>query len=57
MRVTATLVPHGPMYPSFAFRFDTDHGSVIFFDDTAKSENLITLAQGTDILVHEAVGV
>ncbi|MFJ8956291.1 hypothetical protein ACIRO1_40015 [Streptomyces sp. NPDC102381] len=30
LKVTAVLVPHGPVFPSFAFRFDTDHGSVTF---------------------------
>lgn len=55
--VTATLVPHGMMYPSYAFRFDTEYGSVTFSGDTAKSENLAELAHRTDILVHEAIGV
>lgn len=57
VEVTATLVPHGPMYPSFAFRFDTEFGSVTFSGDTAESANLIRLAQGTDVLVHEAINV
>lgn len=57
VRVTATLVPHGPVYPSFAFRFDTDYGSVTFSGDTRLSENLDRLAAGTDTLVHEAINV
>ncbi|MFH8253003.1 MBL fold metallo-hydrolase [Microbacterium sp. B2969] len=55
VRVTATLVEHSPVFPSFAFRFDTDQGSVTFSGDTAPSENLIELAQGTDVLVHEVM--
>lgn len=55
VRVTATLVPHGAAYPALAYRFDTDHGSVVFSGDTAVSTNLIRLAQGADLLVHEAV--
>jgi ribonuclease BN (tRNA processing enzyme) len=55
VRVTATLVNHAPVFPSFAFRFDTDDGSITFSGDTAPSENLIQLAQGTDVLVHEAI--
>jgi ribonuclease BN (tRNA processing enzyme) len=55
VRVTAILVPHGPVFPSFALRFDTDAGSVTFSGDTAKSDNVVTLAQGADILVHEAI--
>ncbi|MFI6166438.1 MBL fold metallo-hydrolase [Nocardia sp. NPDC051052] len=54
--VTATLVPHHNVYPSFAFRFDlAGGGSVTFSGDTVKSDNLIELASGTDILVHEAI--
>ena len=54
--VTATLVSHYNVYPAFGFRFDlTKSGlSVTFSGDTTKSDNLITLAANTDILVHEA---
>lgn len=54
--VTATLVSHNDVYPAFAFRFDIKNPavSVTFSGDTTKSDNLITLAQGSDILVHEA---
>ncbi|MGZ9894920.1 MBL fold metallo-hydrolase [Bordetella bronchiseptica] len=55
VKVTATLVPHGIVYPNLAFRFDTAAGSVVFSGDTAVSENLIRLARGADILVHEAI--
>ena len=54
VRVTAVLVPHGAVYPSYAYRFDTDHGSVVFSGDTAPTPNIPTLAQGADVLVHEA---
>ncbi|WP_227998965.1 MBL fold metallo-hydrolase [Nocardia australiensis] len=57
VRVTAILVPHGPVFPSYAFRFDTDDGAVTFSGDTAKSDNVIRLAAGTDILVHEVVDI
>jgi ribonuclease BN (tRNA processing enzyme) len=54
--VTATLVSHYDVYPAFGFRFDLKKSgvSVTFSGDTTKSENLITLARDTDILVHEA---
>lgn len=55
VRVTATLVPHGAVYPALAYRFDTQHGSVVFSGDTAPSTNLIALAKDCDVLVHEAV--
>lgn len=57
VKVSAVLVPHGPIFPAFAFRFDTAHGSVTFSGDTTYSDNLVRLAQGSDILVHEAVNV
>lgn len=53
--VTATLVAHPPIAPAFAFRFDTVEGSVTISGDTAPCENLIRLAQGTDLLLHEAI--
>ncbi|WP_141564295.1 MBL fold metallo-hydrolase [Mycolicibacterium palauense] len=55
--VTAILVPHYDVYPAFAFRFDLKNPavSVTFSGDTVKSDNVIRIAQDTDILVHEAV--
>jgi ribonuclease BN (tRNA processing enzyme) len=55
VRVSATLVYHAPIWPAFAFRFDTDDGSVVFSGDTAPSKNLINMAKGADILVHEVI--
>lgn len=55
VRVTATLVNHAPVFPTFAFRFDTEDGSVTFSGDTAPSDNLVALASDTDILVHEVI--
>ncbi|NKX52960.1 MBL fold metallo-hydrolase [Arthrobacter mobilis] len=53
--VTATLVKHPPMAPAFAFRFDTAAGSVTISGDTAPCTNLVRLARGTDLLLHEAI--
>lgn len=55
VRVTATLVWHPPVFPCFAYRFDTDDGSVVVSGDTAPSVNLVRLAQGADVLVHEVM--
>jgi ribonuclease BN (tRNA processing enzyme) len=55
VKVTAILVPHGAVYPAYAYRFDTDHGSVVFSGDTAPTPNIIRLAHRADLLVHEAV--
>lgn len=53
----ATLVDHHQVYPSFAFRFNTPDGSVVFSGDTGADTNgnLQELAQGADILVHEVI--
>ncbi|MFP3243007.1 MAG: MBL fold metallo-hydrolase [Paraburkholderia sp.] len=55
VRVTATLVNHFPIWPAFAFRFDTDDGSVTFSGDTSPCENLVRLARNSDVLVHEVI--
>lgn len=53
--VTAILVKHPPVAPAFAFRFDTEHGSVTISGDTAPCDNLVRLAANTDLLLHEAI--
>lgn len=55
VRVTAALVPHGPIRPAFAYRFDTAARSIVISGDTAYSPALIALARGADLLVHEAI--
>ena len=53
--VTATLVRHPPIAPAYAFRFDTAGGSVTISGDTAPCDNLVRLAEDTDLLMHEAI--
>jgi ribonuclease BN (tRNA processing enzyme) len=55
VRVTAALVDHPPLARAFAYRFDTPDRSIVISGDTRKSEALVRLAQGADILVHEAL--
>jgi ribonuclease BN (tRNA processing enzyme) len=57
VRVSAILVSHGAVFPSFAYRFDTDKGSVVFSGDTKYDENVIRIAQGADVLVHEVINL
>jgi ribonuclease BN (tRNA processing enzyme) len=52
--VTATLVHHPPVVPAFGYRFDASDRSIVISGDTAPSENLIELARGADVLVHDA---
>jgi len=40
VRVSAVLVDHAPVFPSFAYRFDTDDGSIVLSGDTAPCANL-----------------
>ena len=55
VRVTTILVEHPPIAPAFAFRFDTDEGSVTISGDTCETANTVRLARDTDLLLHEAI--
>ena len=55
VRVTAILVQHAPVFPAFAYRFDTPSGSAVFSGDTGPCDNVVRLAQGADYLVHEVI--
>jgi ribonuclease BN (tRNA processing enzyme) len=51
--VTAVAVMHGRAIPALAYRFDTPDGSVAFSGDTTVNDDLIALARGADVLVHQ----
>lgn len=55
VKVTAALVDHPPIVPSFGFRFDTHDRSIVISGDTAPSDNLVMLARGADVLVHSVM--
>jgi ribonuclease BN (tRNA processing enzyme) len=55
MKVTCTLVDHPPVRPALAYRFDGPDRSIVISGDTNRSANLVKLAQGADVLVHEAI--
>ncbi|GLQ92344.1 hydrolase [Dyella acidisoli] len=55
VKVTAALVQHPPVSPAFAYRFDCPDRSIVFSGDTRPSENLVKLARGADVLVHEVM--
>ena len=57
VKVTAALVHHPPVEPSFGYRFDASDRSIVISGDTTRSDNLIKLAEGADVLVHEALYV
>ena len=54
VKVTAALVDHPPVVPAFGYRFDTADRSIVISGDTKFSANLIELAKGADVLVHDA---
>lgn len=55
VRVTAALVRHPPVVPAFGYRFDGPDRAIVISGDTAPSDNLIALARGADVLVHDAL--
>jgi ribonuclease BN (tRNA processing enzyme) len=55
VQVRATLVDHPPVVPAFGYRIDTADRSIVISGDTKPSENLIELAKGADVLVHDAL--
>jgi ribonuclease BN (tRNA processing enzyme) len=57
VRVTCARVQHPIVENAFAYRFDTADRSIVISGDTARSDDLIALARGADVLVHEAMFV
>ncbi|MEO8619755.1 MAG: MBL fold metallo-hydrolase [bacterium] len=55
VKVTAAVVQHPPLAVALAYRFDAPDRSIVVSGDTKYSDNLIALARGADILVHEAL--
>src|SRR5690348_10600484 len=55
VRVTAALVQHPLVKPAFAYRFDCPDRSIVFSGDTRPSKNLVEIAKGADVLVHEVM--
>jgi ribonuclease BN (tRNA processing enzyme) len=53
VRVTSVAVTHGRAVPALGYRFDTADGSVVFSGDTTVNDDLIALARGADVLVHQ----
>lgn len=52
VKITAFEVDHRPVKPSFGYRIDFEERSVVLSGDTNFSENLIKMAEGVDLLVH-----
>ncbi len=55
VEVRAARVVHPPIGEAYAYRFDTRDLSVVVSGDTAPCEDLVRLARGADILIHEVL--
>jgi ribonuclease Z len=55
VKITAFLVDHGTVKPSFGYRVDHGGRSVALSGDTRPSENLVAFSKGVDVLIHEAI--
>jgi len=53
--VTAFLVTHGMVKPSYGYRVDYAGRSVALSGDTSPSDNLVAVCKGVDVLIHEAI--
>ena len=57
VKVTAAIVQHPPIVPAFAYRFDAADRSIVISGDTVRSDKLVKLARGADVLVHAVLYV
>ncbi|NNK90831.1 MAG: MBL fold metallo-hydrolase, partial [Acidimicrobiia bacterium] len=57
LRVTVFAVHHHPVDPAFGFRIDYRGRSVTISGDTVYHPGLVTAAEGTDLLLHDALSV
>jgi ribonuclease BN (tRNA processing enzyme) len=55
VRVTAAINNHPPIRHSFAYRIDAPDRSIVISGDTTYSKDVVSLARGADVLVHEVV--
>ena len=53
--VTAFLVSHGLVKPSYGYRVDYEGRSVALSGDTSPNDNLVAICKGVDVLIHEAI--
>jgi ribonuclease BN (tRNA processing enzyme) len=55
VKITCARVRHPPIAQAYAYRFDCADRSIVISGDTTTSPELIELAKGADVLVHEAM--
>lgn len=57
VKVTVALTDHGAVKPALAYRFDCPDRSIVISGDTRPTADLVRLAKGADVLVHEVTYV
>jgi ribonuclease BN (tRNA processing enzyme) len=55
VKVTCAVARHPLIKSAFAYRFDAQDRSIVISGDTAMSADVIALAKGADVLVHEVL--
>jgi ribonuclease BN (tRNA processing enzyme) len=55
VKVSAAKVRHPPLTHSYAYRFDAPDRSIVLSGDTAVCPEIVALAQGADVLLHEVM--
>lgn len=55
VRISCAVVEHPLLRAAFAYRFDASDRSIVISGDTRRSADLVRLAKGADILVHEVI--
>jgi ribonuclease BN (tRNA processing enzyme) len=55
VKVSAIIVNHPPVKPALAYRFDFHDRSIAFSGDTTPLDAVAKMAEGADLLVHEAM--
>jgi ribonuclease BN (tRNA processing enzyme) len=53
VRVTAFVVNHGEWREAYGYRFDAPGRTIVLSGDTSPSEELVRMATGVDVLIHE----
>jgi len=55
LKIAAFLVSHNPADPAYGYRIDYGGRAVVVSGDTVKVENMVRVAKGADVLVHEGL--
>jgi ribonuclease Z len=53
--ITAFLVTHGRVAPSYGYRLDYAGRSIAISGDTSPNDTLVAACKGVDVLIHEAI--